>query len=147
MKTHIHTFAGLSPLGVEGNLRVICREKQLIRRYEMNRLPIRVGNRYIFIRLEDVDAFEVEGNYLRIYTGESSHLLRGTLSSIEEQLDGQRFLRINRSTIINLEKLKELKILKYSNYEAVLFSGKSWLWGRKFRENLKRVVQMGEQIC
>ncbi len=112
----------------------------------MNRLPIRVGNRYIFMKLEDVDAFEVEGNYLRIYSGESSHLLRGTLSAIESQLDNELFLRINRSTIINLEKLKELKILKYSNYEAVLYSGKSWLWGRKFRDNLKRVVQLGEQI-
>jgi len=98
------------------------------------------------MRLEDVDAIEVEGNYLRIYSGETSHLLRGTLSAIEGQLDSERFLRINRSTIINLEKLKELKILKYSNYEAVLYSGKSWLWGRKFRDNLKRVVQLGEQI-
>ena len=71
----------------------------------MNRLPIRVGNRYIFMKLEDVDAFEVEGNYLRIYSGESSHLLRGTLSAIESQLDNELFLRINRSTIINLEKL------------------------------------------
>ena len=112
----------------------------------MTRLPIRVGNRYIFMKLEDVDAIEVEGNYLRIYSGEISHLLRGTLSAIEGQLDAERFLRINRSTIINLEKLKELKILKYSNYEAVLFSGKSWLWGRKFRDNLKRVVQLGEHI-
>lgn len=113
---------------------------------KMTRLPIRVGNRYIFMKLEDVDAIEVEGNYLRIYSGEISHLLRGTLSAIEGQLDAERFLRINRSTIINLEKLKELKILKYSNYEAVLFSGKSWLWGRKFRDNLKRVVQLGEHI-
>ena len=58
---------------------------------------------------DDVDWFEAEGNYVRVHVGKSAHLVRDTLSNLESRLDPEGFRRIHRSTIVNVERVRELQ--------------------------------------
>jgi two-component system LytT family response regulator len=66
---------------------------------------------------------EAAGDYVRLHTDEKLHLLRETMSRMENRLDPERFLRIHRSTIINTERLKELRPYGNSEYIVVLNDG------------------------
>ena len=105
----------------------------------MERMIVKTGRNYRFIRLDDVQWIEAEGNYLRVYIGEDSFLIRETLRNLECKLDKDKFIRINRSAIVNIECIKELRTLKYSKYLVVLENEKSWVWGQTFNEALKRI--------
>ena len=107
------------------------------------RLVVKIGRSYRFVRMEDIDWLEAERNYLRLHLGDKSHLIRHTLGGIEEKLDPQRFVRINRSTIVNVERIKELRCLTNSNLRVVIDDDHSWNWGRRYRCNLARLIEGG----
>jgi len=107
------------------------------------RLVVKIGRSYRFVRMEDIDWLEAEKNYLRLHLGGKSHLIRHTLGGIEEKLDPQRFVRINRSTIVNVERIKELRCLTNSNMQVVIDDNHSWNWGRRYRGNLARLIEGG----
>jgi two-component system LytT family response regulator len=75
----------------------------------LERFAIKNGETVFFVRADEVDAVEAEGNYVRLRLGNSSHLLRETLTNIEEQLNPQVFVRIHRRTIVNINRVKELQ--------------------------------------
>ncbi len=105
----------------------------------MDRLLIKVGNRYLFVSVDTIDWIEAEGNYMRIHNGKESHLIRETLFNLEKRLNSELFIRVNRSTIINVNRIKELRSLKYSNVEVLIEGGQSWVWGKKYRKGLQRL--------
>ncbi len=105
----------------------------------MDRLLIKVGNRYLFVNIDSIDWIEAEGNYMRIHKGKESHLIRETLFNLEKKLNPAVFIRVNRSTIINVNRIKELRSLKYSNVEVHIEGGQSWIWGKKYRKSLQRL--------
>src|SRR6266550_1979947 len=69
------------------------------------RFVVRMGSRIYFVRSADIDWIEGDGNYARLHAGAKSHLVRETLKSIESRLDPRTFLRIQRSTIINVDRV------------------------------------------
>jgi two-component system LytT family response regulator len=105
----------------------------------MERMIIKTGKNYRFIHVDHIQWVEADGNYLRVYIGDQSHLIRETLGNLEKKLDGDRFIRINRSTIVNIECIKELRALKYSKYLVVLENDRSWVWGQTFNDSLRRI--------
>src|SRR5262249_14106349 len=70
-------------------------------RKPLERLVIKSGGKVCFVRTEEIDWIEAAGNYLRLHVGGETHLLRETMSRLEARLDGDQFLRIHRSTIVN----------------------------------------------
>ena len=75
----------------------------------MDRIAIKSSGSVYFLRAEEIDWIEAAGNYSRLHVGKTTHLLRDTMSSLESKLDPKRFLRIHRSTIINIERVRELQ--------------------------------------
>lgn len=73
-----------------------------------NRLVLKTGNRLIFVDPDQVDWIEAEGVYVRLHTGEKAYLLRESLSNVEERLDPGQFMRIHRSTIVNIGRIREI---------------------------------------
>ena len=74
----------------------------------VERFAIKSGEKVVFIRAEDVDSIEAEGNYVRLnLANASSHLLRDTINNVESQIDPRTFVRIHRSTIVNMNRVKE----------------------------------------
>ncbi len=115
------------------------RAKQQVRlagRY-LERLVIKSGGRVTLLRANEIEWIDAEGDYARIHVGKAWHLLRETMKNLEAQLDPARFVRIHRSTIVNLEQVKELQPFFRGEYVVVLHSGVTLKLSRGYREHLE----------
>lgn len=106
-------------------------------RKPVDRLVIKSGGRVVFVRPEEIDWIEAAGNYLRLHVGNEVHLLRETMGALEGRLDPDRFVRIHRSTIINLERIRELQPAFHGDYVVFLKDGKELTLSRGYREKLQ----------
>ena len=86
--------------------------------------------------MEEVHWFEAADNYLRVHTGETVHLIRETLSSLERRLDPAAFIRVHRRAIARIESIREVESLFHGDYEVVLRTGERLPVGRKYRDGL-----------
>src|SRR5262249_54173423 len=84
----------------------------------LTRLMIKTGGRVLFIRAEEIDWIEAYDNYVRLHVGGKARLLRQTMNELEVSLDPEKFARIHRSTIINLDRIKEMR--QHSNGEHLV---------------------------
>jgi two-component system LytT family response regulator len=103
----------------------------------LERLVIKSGGRVTLLRANEIEWIDAEGDYARIHVGKAWHLLRETMKNLEAQLDPARFVRIHRSTIVNLEKVKELQPFFRGEYVVVLHSGVTLKLSRGYREHLE----------
>lgn len=103
------------------------------------RIAIRSGSGIAFVRAADLDWLESEGNYVRVHIGAESHLVRGTMNEAEEQLDGRKFARTHRSTIVNVDRIRQLMPSAGREYVIVLRDGTRVKLGAQYRENLRRL--------
>src|SRR5262249_23731053 len=74
---------------------------------KLPRLVFKQNGRVIFIRTATIDWVESDGNYIRLHAGTESHYLRETLAGLETRLPADEFMRISRSAIVNLDRIKE----------------------------------------
>jgi two-component system LytT family response regulator len=108
------------------------------------RFVIKSSGKVVFLKSAEIDWIEAEGNYLRLHAGKDSYLQRGTMNSVQERLDPRRFVRIHRSTIVNVEKVKELRPWPTGEYVVLMTNGKELTLSRGFKEHLPLLV--GEPI-
>lgn len=102
----------------------------------LSRLTVRVRDRIRLVRVDDVDWFEAAGNYVRVRCGEEAYLVRRTLTSLAEALDPARFTRIHRSTVVNIDRIEELRPAQGGDYVAVLRDGRKLRVSRAYRDGL-----------
>jgi two-component system LytT family response regulator len=102
----------------------------------LERLMIKSSGRVFFLRAEELDWIEAEGNYLRVHVGRESHLIRETMNRLASKLDPDKFLRIHRSTLVNIERIKELQPLFSGDYVVILRDGKQLTLSRSYRDKL-----------
>jgi len=84
-----------------------------------------------------VDWIEAQGNYASLHVGEKSYLMRETMAELEQRLPPNRFVRIHRSTIVNFDRIKELRPLFNGDYQVLLATGKKLKLSRRFRAALE----------
>jgi two-component system LytT family response regulator len=101
-----------------------------------DRLTIKSGGRIFLLKTEEIDWIEAAGNYLRLHVGEAIHLLRETMNNMEGRLDPERFWRIHRSTIVNVDCIRELQPLFHGDYLVILNDGTELPLSRTYRRNL-----------
>jgi two-component system, LytTR family, response regulator len=106
----------------------------------LERIVTKSGGRIFFLRVEEIDWIEAEGNYVRLHCGGESHLLRETMSGLETKLDPKRFLRIHRSTIMNIERVKELQPWFRGDYVVILRDGTKLTLSRGYRDRLETLL-------
>jgi two-component system LytT family response regulator len=106
------------------------------RRY-LSRLAIRSGDRTIFLTIDDVEWIEAAQNYVRVHTGQATHLLHVPMNTLETCLDPEHFVRIHRSHIVNLQRIKQLWTLAHGQYVLELSSGERLQSGRTYGEKLR----------
>ena len=104
---------------------------------QAERLAIKSGGRILFLKLSEVEWIEAADNYVKLHVGNESHLLRETMSALEGRLPKDRFLRISRSTIVNIEQIKELHPLFHGEYIVILRGGARLTLTRGYREKLR----------
>jgi two-component system LytT family response regulator len=107
----------------------------------LERLLVRENGRLVVVRLAEVDWIEGAGNYVRLHVGTRSHLHRQTLAQLEQRLDPTRFARIHRSTIVNLDRIDELRPTISGSYEVVLLGGERLTLSRGHRRRALELVE------
>jgi two-component system LytT family response regulator len=101
------------------------------------RMAIRSEGRVALVRTDDIDWVEASDNYVILHVGEETHMLRETLTAFEGKLPPDRFLRISRSTIVNMDRIKELQPLFHGEYAVLLRGGARLTLSRGYRDKLK----------
>ena len=102
-----------------------------------DRLVVKSGGRLFFLRADEIDWVEAAGNYVRLHVGPASHLLRETMNAIEGRLDPEKFFRIHRSRIVNMERIQELQPWLNGEYAVLLRTGTRLTLSRGYREKLQ----------
>jgi two-component system, LytTR family, response regulator len=102
-----------------------------------DRLVVKSGGRLFFLRTDEIDWIEASGNYVRLHVGTTSHLLRETMNAIEGRLDPEKFFRIHRSRIVNMERIQEMQPWLNGEYAVVLRTGTRLTLSRGYREKLQ----------
>jgi len=106
----------------------------------VERLIVRSAGRVFFLRADEIDWIEAASNYVRLHVGNDTHLLRETMNGIEARLDGNKFLRIHRSTIVNVERVKELQPWFHGDYAVILRDGTRLTLSRGHRDKLQQFL-------
>ena len=106
----------------------------------LKRFLIKSGSASYFVKVEDIDWVAAAGNYVELHIGPNSHLMRKTMNTVEAKLDPQRFLRIHRSAIVNVERIKELRPRRYGDHKIVLFGGTQLILKRCHIAKLEQMV-------
>lgn len=105
-----------------------------------DRLVVKSGGRVVLVRSGDVDWIEAADNYVTLHVGTDTHMLRETMTSLEARLDPQQFMRISRSTIVNLERIKELQPMFHGDYAVILRGGTRLNLSRSYRDKLQHLL-------
>lgn len=110
----------------------------------LQRFVIKTNGRVLLVPAADVEWIEVEGNYLRLHAGKASHLIRETMNNLETRLDARKFVRIHRSTMVNIDCVKELQVHFNDEHLVILKDGSQLTLSRRFRDRLSQFL--GAQI-
>jgi two-component system LytT family response regulator len=102
----------------------------------LERIVVKNSGRVFFIKTEEIDWIEAAGNYLKLHVGRDAHLIRETMQSIEAKLDPEKFFRIHRSTLVQIDRIKELHPLFGGDYAVILRNGTELNLSRNYRERL-----------
>jgi two-component system LytT family response regulator len=102
---------------------VFALEKLVAPRKYLSRLPIPKNGRMMFVATNDIDWIEAEGNYVRLHVGSREYQFRETLAELGEKLNPAEFLRIHRSAIVNIERIKEIQPWFHGHHRVLLENG------------------------
>jgi len=100
------------------------------------RIVFKSRGRIVFLPVSDIRWISAEENYVRICTQNETHLLRETMARLEEKLDPDMFLRVHRSSIVNLQHVKEVRTEADGEYAVVLVNGEKLTMSRGYRSRI-----------
>jgi two-component system LytT family response regulator len=106
----------------------------------LDRIAIRNKGTVTFVRVADITHIEAAGNYARVHGGKSSHLIRQTLADLETKLDAKHFVRIHRSTLVNVEYVRELRPWFGGDYIVVMTDGTELTLSRTHRARVSEIL-------
>lgn len=104
----------------------------------LSRILIKNSDKNIFIDVGEINWIESSGNYVKLHTDDSTHLVRGALKTLEQKLNPLRFIRIHRSSMVNINMVKEIEPWFSGDSRVVLENGKKLKMSRNYKETLDR---------
>jgi two-component system LytT family response regulator len=105
-----------------------------------SRIPVRRDGAIQFVSPADIDWIEAAGDSVRIHAGKAAHLVRKSMGEMLAMLDGRSFLRIHRSTIVNVDRVREMQPYFHGEYVVVLLDGTKLKLSRGYRDSLSRLL-------
>src|SRR5262249_26339200 len=99
---------------------------------------VRTGSRMTFVLADEIDWIEAVGDYAGLHVADKTHLLRETLTALEERLDDEKFVRIHRCAIVQVSRICELRTLPNRELRLRLSSGADLRVSRTYRDRLDR---------
>ncbi len=104
-------------------------------------LPVKIENRILLVETGRIDRIEAERDYVRICVGRETYLTRETMNGIESQLDPAAFLRVHRSTIVNVRAIRELHQMPGGDYTLIMRDGTQVTMSRRYRERAEVLLR------
>jgi two-component system LytT family response regulator len=104
------------------------------------RVPIAVDGRVLFIAPRDIDWVDADDDYLRLHVGKAVHVIRETMTNMEARLK-TGFVRIRRSTLVNVERIREVQPWVKGDYVVILDDGTRLTSGRTYRQRVKELLR------
>jgi two-component system LytT family response regulator len=105
-----------------------------------DRILLKSSGEIIFLKTSEIDWIEAEGDYVKFHVTGRTHLMRGTMASLEERLDPSRFIRIHRSTIVNVDRLRKLSPSFEGEYAVVLQDGTKLRLSRGYQDRIRSLL-------
>ena len=105
------------------------------------RMVFKSRGRILFLSVDDIRWIEAEENYVRLHASDQSHLLRETIGRLERRLDPQSFLRVHRSSIVNLHYVREVKNEADGDASVLLTGGERIAMSRSYRSRIQRLIK------
>ena len=105
------------------------------------RFVARRGGKHYFVRVSDIDWLESDGNYVRLHAGEASHLIRETMKGVEARLDPSHFIRIHRSTMVAVDRIRSIEGGDHGDYLINTASGKRLICSRSYSERVRKLLR------
>ncbi len=109
------------------------------------RIVVKSAGEVCFIKLRDIDWIEAADYYACLHVGGKNHLLRRSLSELEQELDPGRFCRVHRSGIVNLDRVRSLTLHEDGEYEVLLETGAKVRLSRRYRKELEERLGPGNK--
>jgi two-component system LytT family response regulator len=106
----------------------------------LSRLAVRSGDRFLLVKTEEIDWMEAAANYVEVHCGGKHHLVRTTMGKLEQKLDPARFARIHRSTIVNIDRVVQIRSDAHGDYDVTLVNGRTLRMTRSFSSRLLKKV-------
>ncbi len=106
----------------------------------ISRIPVKSGNKITFVRTDEIYWLEAAADYVHLHTHGTKHTIRESITVLEKQLDPRLFVRIHRSTIVNLRQIRELRPLHHGEYEVLLTDGTTLTVSRTYRHKLDSLL-------
>lgn len=106
----------------------------------LDRLVVKSAGRVSFVRVGEIDWIEAAGNYLRLHVGKDTHLLRETMSKLESRLNPRQFIRIHRSCIVNLDRIRELQPSFHGDFVVLMLNGTELTLSRGYRDKFQELL-------
>lgn len=120
-------------------LEKLLRELRVYRRRHA-RVVVKTGGKVVFLRAEEIEWVEAAGNYVRLHVRGDSYLFRESMKNMETRLDAELFVRIHRSAIINVDRIRELQPWFHGEYVVILQDGTRLMASRVFSDRLDRLI-------
>ena len=107
----------------------------------LTRLSVRVDDRFVLLKLDEIRWLEAAGKFVRVHAGKEVYTLRDSLGRLGSLLDPERFLRISREAIVNLDRVRAIETWFHGDYRLRLDGGETLRSTKGFRDELKRLLQ------
>ena len=107
----------------------------------LDRIAVRIGSRWRIVEAEEIDWIEGAGVYARLVVGDRTFLIRTSLAALEQRLDSERFVRIHRSTIARLDRVREVQGHAHGEYVLVLRDGTRLKVSRTYSERVRAYLE------
>ena len=106
----------------------------------LERLVIKASGRVFFLKTEEIDWIEAQGKYVSIHAGKEEHLVREGMNTLENELDPRKFVRIHKSTIVNVDRIQQLQTWFHGDYRVILHNGTTLTLSRRYRQRLDELL-------
>lgn len=106
-----------------------------------DRILLKSSGEIFFLKAEEIDWIEAEGDYMKFHVNGRAHLMRETMARLEARLDPKRFIRIHRSTIVNIDRLRKLSPSFAGEYAVILHDGTKLKLSRGYHERISSLLK------
>jgi two-component system, LytTR family, response regulator len=117
-----------------------------VRSAPVSRIPVLSGGKVRFVDVQRIDSIRADRNYVRIHAGARPVLVRSTLQEIEQRLPGDQFCRVNRSTVVRLDRVVEVETLPHGELALRLATGDQVISGRGYTSRVRVALGLGPSV-